>query len=73
MARDEVDPSLIVDGPRKRKLLSHVRNRLSAESTRALLCLGYWDKMGYVANSDLLSAANLPDAKDDEMESFDVI
>jgi len=31
---------------------------------RALLCLGYWSKLGYVKNSDLLAATSLPDAKD---------
>ena len=50
-----------------RLLLSHVRNQLSAQSTRALLCLVYWVKLGYIKNSDLLAAASLPDAKDGEM------
>ncbi|KIL55872.1 hypothetical protein M378DRAFT_53342, partial [Amanita muscaria Koide BX008] len=31
-----------------RILLSHIRNRLSAESTRSLLCLGAWFKTGLV-------------------------
>lgn len=34
-------------------LLSHLRNRLSAESTRALICLGVWSKLGYVRDSDV--------------------
>jgi hypothetical protein len=33
---------------RGRLLLPYVRNRLSAQSTRALLCLGYWSKAGFV-------------------------
>ena len=53
-------------------LLSHVQNWLSAESTCALLCLGYWDKMGYIMNSDLLTVANLPNAKDDR-KGFDIV
>jgi len=36
-----------------RILLSHLRNRLSVESTRALLCLGVWSKLGYVRDSDV--------------------
>ena len=36
-----------------RILLSHLRNRLSVESTRALLCLGVWSAMGYVRDSDV--------------------
>ena len=36
-----------------RILLSHLRNRLSAESTRALICLRVWSKLGYVRDSDV--------------------
>ena len=49
-----------------RLVLSHVRNRLSAQSTRALLCLGYWSKMGFVNLDDLKAGATLPDIKDGE-------
>jgi len=45
-----------------RLLISHVRNRLSAQSTRALLCLGYWSKMGFVKPDDMKA---LPDEEDD--------
>jgi len=31
-----------------RLVLSHLRSRLSVQSTQALLCLGVWSKMGYV-------------------------
>ena len=44
-----------------RLVLSHTRNRLSVESTRALLCLGYWSRLGYVEDSDIQAAAVLPD------------
>ena len=54
-----------------RLLISHVRNRLSAQSTRALLCLGYWSKMGFVTLEDLKAGASLPDAKKDETWSDD--
>ena len=51
--------------------LSHIHNRLSAQSTRALLCLGYWGKMDLIKNDDLNAAASLPDAKNDEVWSDD--
>ena len=46
-----------------RILLSHIRNRLSAESTQALLCLGAWFKAGLVQTSDIVAASNLPELK----------
>ena len=49
-----------------RLLLSHIWNRLSAQSTRALLCLGAWSKLGYVDLDDLKAAASLPDVGEDE-------
>ena len=49
-----------------RLLMSHICNWLSADSTRALLCLGAWTKSGFVETSDLKHAASLPDAKDDD-------
>lgn len=54
-----------------RLLISHVRNRLSAQSTRALLCLGYWSKLDIVKLDDLKAAASLPDVKKDEEWSDD--
>ena len=50
-------------------LISHIRNRLSAQSTRALLCLGYWSKMGFIKLEDLKAAATLPDVEKDEVFS----
>jgi hypothetical protein len=52
-----------------RLILSHVRSRLSVQSTRALLCLGVWSTMGYVRDSDILPAAVLPevDGPEDEL------
>jgi hypothetical protein len=49
-----------------RLVLSHVRSRLSVQSTRALLCLGVWSTMGYVKDSDVLNAAVLPDVEGEE-------
>ena len=49
-------------------LLSHVRNRLSVQSTRALLCLGTWSLMGYVRDSDTKATAVLPEVDGEEDE-----
>ena len=49
-----------------RLIMSHIQNRLSADSSRALMCLGAWTRAGYVETADLKHAASLPDAKDDE-------
>lgn len=51
-----------------RILLSHVRNQLSVQSTRALMCLGAWSLMGYVKDSDLKAVTVLPDLKEGEEE-----
>ena len=56
---------------RGRLVISHVRNCLSAQSTRALLCLGYWSKLDFVKMDDLKAAASLPDAQKDEEWSDD--
>ena len=47
-----------------RILLSHTRNRLSAESTRSLLCLGAWFKGGLVRTRDIMEASKLPELKE---------
>ena len=51
-----------------RLVLSHVRSRLSVQSTRALLCLGEWSAMGLVNDDDVKSAATLPEVKGEEDE-----
>jgi hAT family C-terminal dimerisation region len=51
---------------RGRLLLSHVRSRLSAQSTRALLCLGSWSLMGMVRNEDVLAVTLMADAEDED-------
>jgi hypothetical protein len=59
-----------------RLLLSHVRNRLTVDSTQALLCLGTWSKLGFVNKEDLLAAAVLPEVKEGEEDlpdDFDLI
>ena len=37
-----------------RLILPHVRNGLSAQSIRALLCLGEWSLLGLVRDADVL-------------------
>jgi hypothetical protein len=44
--------------------LSHIRNHLSVDSTRALLCLGAWSKLGLIRKADIQDAATLPDVKE---------
>lgn len=57
-----------------RLLLPHVRNRLSVNTIRALLCLGDWSKKGYIHEADIKAAAKLPDIRDgDEQEDSDVL
>jgi len=51
-----------------RLVLSHVRSRLSVQSTRALLCLAGWSKMGLVNDDDVKSAAALPEVDGEEEE-----
>ncbi|CDO75086.1 hypothetical protein BN946_scf185010.g11 [Trametes cinnabarina] len=38
-----------------RLLLSHLRNGMSAQTTRALMCLHYWTKLDLVDDADVLS------------------
>ncbi|KAF5324122.1 hypothetical protein D9619_011280 [Psilocybe cf. subviscida] len=54
-----------------RIILSHLRSRLSVQSTRALMCVGVWSKLGYVKDSDITKVVNqTPPLKDDEKEAF---
>ena len=36
-----------------RLVLPHVRNRLSGQSTRALMCVGAWSGLGLVKDADI--------------------
>lgn len=49
-----------------RLVLSHIRNRLTVASTRALMCLGAWSILGLVEDADIKAVANLPDVMDDD-------
>lgn len=53
-----------------RLVLSHVQSRLSVQSTRALLCLGAWCRVGLVKGSEMKAAlGDLDDVvgKEDEL------
>jgi hypothetical protein len=60
-----------------RLILSHVRNRLSAGTTRELLCLNNWIGQGLVMPEDLKEAAGLPEVLDDcpekEQDEFHLV
>lgn len=45
-----------------------MRNRLSVQSIRALLCLGVWSLKGYVKDEDVRAAAILPEVDGEEEE-----
>jgi hypothetical protein len=49
-----------------RLLLSHVRNRLSVQSTRALMCLGVWSLQGYVRDNDIKEVTALEELVGEE-------
>jgi hypothetical protein len=49
-----------------RILLSHVRNQLSVQSTRALMCLGVWSLWGYVRDKDINSVTALEEIVGEE-------
>ena len=49
-------------------LLSHLRSRLSVQSTRALMLVGAWSKLGYVKNNDVKAATILPEVEGEEEE-----
>ena len=44
-----------------RIVLSHLRSRLSVQSTRALMCLGVWSRLGYVKDIDIRAVVILPE------------
>lgn len=57
-----------------RLLVSSIRNRLSVQSTRAILCLGQWSQFGMIKDSDVTNVAQMPDvegAGDDSDGEFD--
>ena len=57
---------------RGRLLLSHVRNRMTAQTTRAVLCVGNWSLAGYVRGRDAKKVAVLDDIEDDEASDYEM-
>ena len=49
-------------------LLSHIRSRLSVQSTHALMCLGVWSLLSYVKDYDVKAVVVLPELWADEEE-----
>ncbi|KAF8234917.1 hypothetical protein L208DRAFT_1259651 [Tricholoma matsutake] len=47
-------------------LLSHVCSQLSAQSIRALLCLGSWSRLGLVKDTNVLAVTLLDNVEGDE-------
>ncbi|THH13661.1 hypothetical protein EUX98_g9694 [Antrodiella citrinella] len=74
MARDYLSiPATSVDAEhvfsKGRILQPHTRNRLSAKSTRALLMVHFWSKLGLVRDADFERAAKLTDTLDKPTET----
>lgn len=46
---------------RGRIILNHLRNRLSAQTTRALMCLNYWSRVGLIRDRDVLKVVSETD------------
>jgi hypothetical protein len=53
-------------------LLSHTRNRLTAQSTRALMCLGLWSQLSLVKDIDVLSITRMEALEGDYDIQMDV-
>lgn len=51
-------------------MLSHTRSKLSVASTRAVMCVGLWNKADLVKVEDINSAAMLPALGADEREEL---
>jgi hypothetical protein len=52
-------------------ILSHVHDRLSAQTMCALLCLGSWSLIGMVKDEDMLKVAILEDEEGEEEVELD--
>ncbi len=49
-----------------RRALTHVRSRLSAQTTRALLCVGAWSRLDLVQKAGLRVLSGLADVQNDD-------
>ena len=59
---------------RGRLLLSHTRNRMTAQTTRAVICLGAWSRLGLVKDDDVKAVtAQTDDLEDEEDDGWEII
>lgn len=56
---------------RGRLVLSHVRSRLSVQSTRALICLGIWSAKGLIKDNDILQVTRMPELEEGEEDELE--
>jgi hypothetical protein len=49
-----------------RILLSHIRNKLSVQTTCALMCVGNWSSLGYVKDKDIYAVTVQEEVEGDE-------
>ncbi|KAJ7448427.1 hypothetical protein B0H11DRAFT_2080436 [Mycena galericulata] len=56
---------------RGRLLVSSVRNRLSAQTIRELMCLGCWSRQGFVKDEDFKVVAQIPTVEEEGPEAED--
>ncbi|KAG2362044.1 hypothetical protein BDR07DRAFT_1211401, partial [Suillus spraguei] len=45
-------------------------NRLTAQLTHAIWCVGLWSIIGLVKDKDILAAVSLPDSVDSEADEY---
>jgi hypothetical protein len=51
---------------RSQILLSHVQNRMAAETIRALMCVGEWSRKGYIKARDIKAVTMLPELEGED-------
>lgn len=55
-----------------RILLSHTRNRLSANNTRAMMCVGEWTRLGLIRSDDIKVAVKAGSSRANEDNDEDI-
>lgn len=56
---------------RGRLILFHTRNRLSVESTRAIICLGSWSLLNLIKDDNIQDVAELEEGDEEEDADLD--
>ncbi|SJL18439.1 uncharacterized protein ARMOST_22028 [Armillaria ostoyae] len=46
-------------------LISHIRNKLTAQTSRALMCLGQWSVYGFIHDTDIQDVSRMPELPED--------